>query len=138
MGLDPDATGFENIYLRGVLEGLKPKDIRNKIDDIANFSELGDFLNFPVRTYSSGMMIRLAFAISTSINAEILLMDEWLSVGDASFNAKATRRLNYLVKKASILVIASHDEDLINKTCNRIMHLEHGNIVSDEKIKRTK
>ena len=138
MGLDPDARGFENIYLRGVLEGLKPKDIRNKIDDIANFSELGDFLNFPVRTYSSGMMIRLAFAISTSINAEILLMDEWLSVGDASFNTKATRRLNDLVKKASILVIASHDEDLINKTCNRIMRLDHGNIVSDEKIKRTK
>ncbi len=138
MGLDSDATGFENIYLRGVLEGLKPKDIRNKIDDIADFSELGDFLNFPVRTYSSGMLLRLAFAISTSIDAEILIMDEWLSVGDTSFNVKATKRLNALVKKASILVIASHDEGLINKVCNRVIRLEHGNIVSDEKIKKTK
>ena len=84
------------------------------------------------------MMIRLAFAISTSIDAEILLMDEWLSVGDASFSSKATKRLNALVKKASVLVIASHDEALINKTCNRVIRLEHGNIVSDEKIKRTK
>jgi len=138
MGLDSDATGFENIYLRGVLEGLKPKDIRNKIDDIADFSELGDFLNFPVRTYSSGMLLRLAFAISTSIDAEILIMDEWLSVGDTSFNVKATKRLNALVKKASILVIASHDEGLTNKICNRVIRLEHGNIVSDEKIKKTK
>jgi lipopolysaccharide transport system ATP-binding protein len=134
MGLDPDATGFENIYLRGVLEGLKPKDIRNKIDDIADFSELGDFLNFPVRTYSSGMMLRLAFAISTSIDAEILIMDEWLSVGDESFNSKATDRLNTLIKKASILVIASHDKDLIYKVCNRAIHLEHGVVLSDENI----
>jgi lipopolysaccharide transport system ATP-binding protein len=138
MGLDPDATGFENIYLRGVLEGLKPKDIRNKIDDIADFSELGDFLNFPVRIYSSGMLLRLAFAISTSIDAEILIMDEWLSVGDTSFNVKATKRLNALVNKASILVIASHDEGLINKICNRVIRLEHGHVVSDEKIKKTK
>ena len=138
LGLDPDATGFENIYLRGVLEGLKPNDIKNKIDDIADFSELGDFLNFPVRTYSSGMMLRLAFAISTSVDAEILIMDEWLSVGDTSFNVKATKRLNALVKKSSILVIASHNEDLINKICNRLIRLEHGNIVSDEKIKKTK
>jgi lipopolysaccharide transport system ATP-binding protein len=138
MGLDPDATGFENIYLRGLLEGLKPKDIKNKIEDIAEFSELGDFLNFPVRTYSSGMMLRLAFAISTSIDAEILIMDEWLSVGDVSFNAKASERLNALVKKASILVIASHDEDLINKICNRAIRLEHGHLVSDEKIKKNR
>jgi lipopolysaccharide transport system ATP-binding protein len=134
MGLDPDATGFENIYLRGVLEGLKPKNIKDKIDDIADFSELGDFLNFPVRTYSSGMMLRLAFAISTSIDAEILIMDEWLSVGDESFSHKATYRLNALIKKASILVIASHDKDLISKVCNRLIHLEHGVIVSDENI----
>jgi lipopolysaccharide transport system ATP-binding protein len=134
MGLDPDATGFENIYLRGVLEGLKPKDIRNKIDDIADFSELGDFLNFPVRTYSSGMMLRLAFAISTSIDAEILIMDEWLSVGDASFHQKASDRLNSLIKKASILVIASHDSELIHRVCNRIIYLEHGTILSDKKI----
>jgi lipopolysaccharide transport system ATP-binding protein len=134
MGLDPDATGFENIYLRGVLEGLKPKDIKKKIDDIADFSELGDFLNFPVRTYSSGMMLRLAFAISTSIDAEILIMDEWLSVGDESFNHKATNRLNELIKKASILVIASHDKDLICKVCNRVIYLEHGVVLSDENI----
>ena len=102
MGLDPDATGFENIYLRGILDGLKPARIRSKIDEIADFSELGDYLNLPVRTYSSGMMLRLAFAISTSVEADILIMDEWLSVGDAEFSIKAAERLEGLVGKASI------------------------------------
>lgn len=131
MGLDPDATGFENIYLRGILDGLKPATIRSKIDDIADFTDLGDFLNLPVRTYSSGMMLRLAFAISTSIEADILIMDEWLSVGDAEFSAKAAARLDSLVSKASILVVASHDPALVNKICNRRIHLEHGRIIED-------
>lgn len=132
MGLDPDATGFENIYLRGILQGLTPKDIRSKVKEIADFSDLGDFLYFPVRTYSSGMVMRLAFSIATSVNAEILIMDEWLSVGDISFNTKASERLSSLVKEASILVIASHDENLISKLCNRVIRLEHGQVVSDE------
>lgn len=132
MGLDPDATGFENIYLRGILDGLKPAKIRNKIEEIADFSELGDYLNLPVRTYSSGMMLRLAFAISTSVEADILIMDEWLSVGDAAFSSKAAQRLDTLVGNASILVVASHDPGLIARICNRKIMLEHGHIISDE------
>jgi lipopolysaccharide transport system ATP-binding protein len=133
-GLDPDATGFENIYLRGILDGLNPTKIRSKIDEIADFSELGDYLNLPVRTYSSGMMLRLAFAISTSIEADILIMDEWLNVGDAAFSAKAALRLEKLVGKAAILVVASHDPALIARICNRKITLEHGRIISDEPI----
>ncbi len=132
LGLDPDATGFENIYLRGILDGLKPAKIRNKIDEIADFSELGDYLNLPVRTYSSGMMLRLAFAISTSVEADILIMDEWLSVGDESFRSKAAQRLETLVGKAAILVVASHDPEMIARVCNRKILLEHGHIISDE------
>ena len=134
MGLDPDATGFENIYLRGILSGLKPENIKSKIEEIADFSELGDYLNLPVRTYSSGMMLRLAFAISTSVEADIIIMDEWLSVGDESFRAKAAQRLETLVGKAAILVVASHDPKMIERVCNRKINLEHGRIVSDEKI----
>ena len=134
MGLDPDATGFENIYLRGILDGFSPAHIRRKSDDIADFTELGDYLNLPVRTYSSGMMLRLAFAISTSIEADILIMDEWLSVGDQSFSAKAAKRLDELVGKSSILVIATHDPALIDRVCNRKIVLEHGRIISDEAI----
>lgn len=137
MGLDPDATGFENIYLRGILDGLKPKTIRGKVDEIADFSELGEYLNLPVRTYSSGMMLRLAFAISTSVEADIIIMDEWLSVGDASFSDKAAQRLEKLIGKAAILVVASHDPALISRICNRKISLEHGRIVSDEKVSST-
>lgn len=133
-GVDPDATGFENIYLRGIMNGFRPSRIKDKIDEIADFTELGDYLNLPVRTYSSGMMLRLTFAISTSIEADILIMDEWLSVGDADFQEKAAKRLKDLVDKASILVIASHDPTLIQKVCNRKLHLEHGRILSDEPV----
>lgn len=134
MGLDPDATGFENIYLRGIMDGIKPALIRSKIDEIADFTDLGEYLNLPVRTYSSGMMLRLAFAISTSVEADILIMDEWLSVGDAEFSAKAATRLDTLVGNAAILVIASHDPALIARICTRKIHLEHGRVLSDEPI----
>lgn len=134
MGLDPDATGFENIYLRGILDGLRPARIRSKIDDIADFTELGEYLNLPVRTYSSGMMLRLAFAISTSVEADILIMDEWLSVGDQAFSIKASQRLEELVGRSSILIVASHDQSLIGRICNRKIQLEHGRIISDEAV----
>jgi len=129
MGLDPDATGYENIYLRGILDGYLPQEIRDRTEEIADFSELGEYLNLPVRTYSSGMMLRLAFAISTSIDADILIMDEWLSVGDADFGLKAAARLDSLVNKASILVLASHSPELISRVCNREIRLEHGRMV---------
>jgi lipopolysaccharide transport system ATP-binding protein len=134
MGLDPDATGFENIYLRGIMDGLKPSVIRSKVDEIADFTDLGEYLNLPVRTYSSGMMLRLAFAISTSVEADILVMDEWLSVGDAAFAEKAATRIDSLVNSAAILVIASHDPSLIARVCTRKIHLEHGRILSDEPV----
>jgi lipopolysaccharide transport system ATP-binding protein len=136
MGLDPDATGFENIYLRGIMDGLKPSVIRAKVDDIADFTELGEYLNLPVRTYSSGMMLRLAFAISTSVEADILIMDEWLSVGDAQFSVKAANRLEQFVSRAGILVVASHDPKLIERICTRHIHLEHGQIISDQLVVR--
>lgn len=134
MGIDQDATGYENIYLRGIMLGLSPEQIHKRTHDIAEFSELGEYLSLPVRTYSSGMMMRLAFAISTSVEADILLMDEWLSVGDESFREKAAARLEEIVSSASILVIASHDPSLIERVCNRKIYLEHGQIIADEII----
>ncbi|WP_117235675.1 ABC transporter ATP-binding protein [Vibrio maerlii] len=134
MGLDPDATGFENIFIKGLMDGLAPEAIRNKIDEIADFTELGEYLNLPVKTYSSGMMLRLAFSISTSVEADIIIMDEWLSVGDAAFNQKASERLTSLIDKSSILIIASHDPTLIESVCNRKIHMEHGKIISDERV----
>ena len=116
------------------MDGFHPKKIKNKIDEIADFTDLGDYLNLPVRTYSSGMMLRLAFAISTSIEADILIMDEWLSVGDQAFAIKAAKKLDELVGKSSILVLASHDPGLIERVCNRKLTLEHGRIISDETI----
>lgn len=129
LGMDGEATGYENIRIRGLLMGLSLNEIDALADEIAEFSDLGDYLYMPMRTYSSGMSMRLGFAVSTSIHADIVLMDEWLSVGDAGFKMKASKRLNKMVDNASILVIASHDFDLIKKTCNQIITMEHGKIV---------
>ena len=131
LGIDAEATGRENIFIRGALLGLRRKEIENRFDEIVAFSELGSFVDMPVRTYSSGMHLRLAFAVATIIRPEILLMDEWLSVGDASFNAKAESRLTELVQSSRILVIASHSRELIEKTCNRALWFEHGRLKMD-------
>jgi lipopolysaccharide transport system ATP-binding protein len=128
MGMDHDATGYENILLRGIMMGLRPAEIRRRMDDIAEFTELGEYLEMPVRTYSSGMQLRLAFAVSTSISADILIMDEWLSVGDAAFNEKASRRLESLVAQSAILVVASHSAELVARVCNRGFRLDKGRI----------
>ena len=129
LGMDGEATGYENIRVRGLLMGLSVAEIDALTDEIAEFTGLGDYLNMPMRTYSSGMTVRLGFAVSTSIQADIVLMDEWLSVGDAEFQEKASERLNHMVNQASILVLASHSMDLVEKTCNRIVRMEHGKIV---------
>ena len=134
LGMDAEATGYENIFLRGVIMGFRPSEMKRLVDEIVAFSELGDYIHMPIRTYSSGMAMRLAFAVSTCVGAEILLMDEWLSVGDADFSEKARKRLNDLVGQAKILVLASHDESLIRANCNKIMRLSHGEIVSMESI----
>ncbi len=134
LGMDPESTGYENIFLRATIMGLKPSQIAPLADEIAEFSELGDYIHMPLRTYSSGMAMRLAFAVSTSVSADILLMDEWLSAGDAAFSAKAQVRLNSLVDRAKLLVLASHDEKLIRKNCNKIMRLDHGEVVGFEAV----
>jgi lipopolysaccharide transport system ATP-binding protein len=106
-------------------------EIAEKLDEIIEFSELGDFVDMPLRTYSTGMHLRLAFAVSTTVRPEILLMDEWLSVGDEGFKQKAEERMNELVKSTNILVIASHSRELVMHTCNRVLWLEHGKIKMD-------
>lgn len=129
IGVDNDATGLENIYIKCWLMGLKNKDINNKIEDIIDFSELGDFINMPIRTYSSGMLMRLFFAISTCFYRDIIIMDEWLSVGDSSFEKKANERLMNIIDKAKLIVIASHNQKLIDSFCTRKFILEKGRIV---------
>jgi lipopolysaccharide transport system ATP-binding protein len=134
LGMDTESTGYENIFLRGAIMGLKSDTIESMIDEICEFSELGDFINLPMRTYSSGMSMRLAFAVATCFPADIVLMDEWLSVGDADFSQKAQIRLGNMIRESQILVLASHDERLIRENCNKILRLEHGEIISLEKI----
>jgi O-methyltransferase len=129
--MDPEATGYENIFLRGAIMGLNPDEIEERVDEICEFSELGDYIDMPLRTYSSGMSMRLAFAISTSLKADIILMDEWLSAGDASFTAKAQKRLYELVEQAKILVVASHSPETIHTNCNRILRLDHGSVAGE-------
>lgn len=129
LGINPEASGLENIFIRGQLLGLSKGTIKKKLADIIAFSELGNFINLPVRTYSTGMHMRLAFAVATEIRPEILLMDEWLSVGDEDFKHKAEARLAGLVDGANILFLASHSREMIEKTCTRVLVLEHGRIV---------
>jgi lipopolysaccharide transport system ATP-binding protein len=131
LGIDPEATGRENIYLRGALLGMGKAELSERMEEIIAFSELGNFIDMPLRTYSTGMHLRLAFAVSTTVRPEILLMDEWLAVGDEGFKHKAEERMRELVQSTNILVIASHARDLILETCNRVLWLEHGKIRMD-------
>jgi lipopolysaccharide transport system ATP-binding protein len=123
LGMESEASGFENIRMRGVMMGLSLKHIKSLEEEIAEFTELGPYLNMPIRSYSTGMHMRLGFAVSTAVPADILLMDEWLSVGDAAFKIKAEKRLEDYVKKSSILVIASHSEQTIKKLTNKTLIL---------------
>lgn len=131
LGINPEATGRENVFIRGQLLGLTKQAISNNYAEIVEFAELGDFMEMPVRTYSSGMHLRLAFAVSTVVRPEILLMDEWLSVGDAEFQDKAESRLLDVVSGTKILAIATHSRELVEKVCNRVIWLEHGQIKMD-------
>ncbi|OQP32746.1 ABC transporter ATP-binding protein [Pantoea latae] len=133
LGINPEFTGRENIYIRGALLGLRKKEINNKIEEIISFTDLGDFIDMPVRTYSSGMQMRLGFSVSTIFTPEILLMDEWLSVGDEGFKEKAESRLNSIISSTKILILASHSRALLQKTCTRILWLEHGTVKMDGK-----
>lgn len=131
LGIDGEATGLENIFLRAALLGIPKTIVERELENIIAFSELGDFINIPVRTYSTGMHMRLAFAVSTMISPDILLMDEWLSVGDKDFQRKAETRLNSLIERSSILVIATHSRALVEKCCTRVIWLEHGRVKMD-------
>ena len=128
LGINGENTGRENILLRAKLMGLSNREIEAKINEIIDFSELGSYIDLPVRVYSSGMLLRLAFSVSTSITADILIMDEWLSVGDDSFSERASARMSGLVDQADILIIASHNRDLIQETCNKVIWLRHGRV----------
>ncbi len=128
-GMDAEATGFENIYLRGNLLGMSTREISAKLDDIADFSGLGDFLSLPMKTYSAGMAARLAFAISTAPKTDILLVDEGIGAGDAEFQKKAEKRIEKLFQQTSIVLIASHSEELLARFCNRHIRMEHGQLV---------
>ena len=131
-GMDQELSGYENIYRMGMLLGATKKEIDLKIDSIAAFAELGDFLSMPVSTYSSGMLMRLMFAVGTSVEPEILLMDEMFSTGDAAFQKKARARMDALIDAAEIFVFASHSEDLIRRHCNKVFMLEHAKVRVDE------
>lgn len=131
LGIDTEATGIENIFLRAALLGIPREQVCEHLQELIEFSELGSFINMPVRAYSSGMHMRLAFAVSTMIEPEILLMDEWLSVGDQSFQKKAEERLNKVIANSNILVIATHSRTLIERCCNRVIWLDHGKLIAD-------
>lgn len=125
-GMDEDATGWENINLRGRILGHSPVEIKARANDIAEASELGEYLDMPIRTYSSGMTTRLAFAISTSIDPDILLVDEGIGAGDAAFLARAKVRMQQFVGGANLLVVASHSDDLLREWCTTGIWMEHG------------
>ena len=128
LGFEPEANGWENICYRGYLQGETPRSIRAKMKAIADFTELGDFLNMPVRHYSAGMTVRLAFSIATAIDPEILLIDEVLAVGDMAFQTKARKRMTEMMERAHLIVMVSHDMIALEELCNRGIWIEHGRV----------
>jgi ABC-2 type transport system ATP-binding protein len=128
VGMDPEISGYENIMIRGLFLGMSRKQMESRVDEIADFTELGDFLAMPLRTYSTGMRVRLALGVVTSIDPEILLFDEGIGAVDESFLDKAKTRLSQLVERAGLLVFASHSDELLGQLCNKAVWLEHGRI----------
>jgi len=133
LGFESEATGRENILYRGLVMGLSPAQVRAREQEIIEFAAIGDFIDLPVRTYSSGMSVRLAFAISTYLEGDILLLDEMLGAGDASFQVKAAERMRSLVETAKVLVLVSHDMSTILNVCTRVIWLSKGRIVAEGK-----
>ena len=130
MGMDMEGTGYENIVIRGLMLGLTRRQALERVEDIESLTELGDYLNLPLRTYSAGMMLRLAFAISTSIEPEILIMDEMIGAGDKAFAEKSAARLDRLTAAARLLVVASHAPDTLRRLCNKAALLREGQLVA--------
>lgn len=128
VGMDPEVSGYDNIIIRGLFLGQTIKQMKNKMDEIAEFTELGDYLAMPLRTYSTGMRVRLALGVVTSIEPEILLLDEGIGAVDAAFMAKARVRLQEMVERSGILVFASHSNDFLAQLCNTALWVDHGQI----------
>jgi homopolymeric O-antigen transport system ATP-binding protein len=129
-GLDMEATGYEAIRLRGLMVGRSHKDVEATVEEIAQFTELGGYLTMPLRTYSSGMLVRLAFAVATSVPPEILLMDEMIGAGDAAFVERAQARLMSFVQSSGIMVVATHSDNILRKWCNKAILLEKGRAIA--------
>jgi lipopolysaccharide transport system ATP-binding protein len=134
MGMDTDSTGFEAIKQRLILLGCTHKQIKEMIDEIAKFTDLGQYLNLPIRTYSTGMLVRLGFATSTSVRPNILLMDELIGAGDMDFAEKAKKRIYEYIKDSEILVLTSHNLELLRDFCTRAIVLDKGSVVFEGKI----
>jgi ABC-2 type transport system ATP-binding protein len=130
LGMNMDATGMENIQISGTIWGMTRTQIKNNTDDIVDFTELGDYLKVPIRTYSNGMLLRLAFAIATVREPEILLIDEIIGVGDAGFFKKAFARLLKLAERSRILMVAAHQDETLRRLCNKAAWLSHGSLMA--------
>ena len=128
VGMDPEVSGLENIVVRGLFLGMTRKEMEDRVDDIADFTELGDFLRMPLRTYSTGMRVRLALGVVTSIDPEILLLDEGIGAVDAAFLEKSKKRLAELVERSGLLVFASHSDEFLKELCDTAIWMEHGQI----------
>ncbi|MFF0816184.1 ABC transporter ATP-binding protein [Rhodococcus sp. NPDC003318] len=128
VGMDPEISGFENIVIRGMFMGMTRKQMLGKVDEIAEFTELGEYLNMPLRTYSTGMRVRIALGVVTSIDPEILLLDEGIGAVDAEFMKKARTRLQALVERSGILVFASHSNEFLAQLCDRALWIDHGQV----------
>ena len=129
MGMDPEATGFENIILRSVFLGISIDQAKRSVREIEEFSELGNFMHLPMRTYSAGMKLRLAFAVTTAVTPEILIMDEVIGAGDIAFLAKAEARLKRIIGDSHILVLATHDESMMRRFCNKAALMQEGRLI---------
>jgi ABC-type polysaccharide/polyol phosphate transport system ATPase subunit len=133
-GLDGEDSGYENIITAGRLHGMSREEVERKIPEIEEFSELGEYLSLPYRTYSAGMATRLGFSIATALNPEILLMDEGIGAGDARFAERAARRMEEFIGKSRIMVLASHSEYLLRTSCNKAVLFHSGQIVATGSI----
>ncbi len=131
LGFEPDATGRENIIYRGLSMGCAPAEIRERAEEIIAFADIGDFIDMPLRTYSSGMYVRLAFSISTYLEGDILLIDEVFNAGDAAFQKKAVARIRNLVTTAGLVVMVTHDMSIVNTACTRALWIDRGRLHMD-------
>jgi ABC-type polysaccharide/polyol phosphate transport system ATPase subunit len=131
LGFEPEASGWENIHFRSYLQGARPAQVKERLQEIGDFTELGQFLDLPVRCYSSGMAMRLAFAIATSTEPEILLLDEFFATGDIAFQKKAEQRMRAFLERAKIVVMVGHNLEYLKLNCTRALWLDHGQVRAD-------